>query len=56
MANWKKLRDDDGDEIWVNLSAAIWMQKRGRFTRIAFPGDEDEAIDVAETPEEILGG
>jgi hypothetical protein len=54
MTGWKKLTDTDGDVIWVNLSVAMWIQRDGNATTIAFAGGDDDVAEVTETPEEIL--
>ena len=55
MSDWKKLHDEDGDPIWVNLSRAMSVQRDGKLTRIMFPGGDSDVIDVQEEPEEVLG-
>lgn len=54
MTGWKKLTDDDGDEVWVNVGRAIWIQRYDDYTRIAFAGSDDDVIDVVQMPEEVL--
>jgi SH3-like domain-containing protein len=55
MTEWKRFRDDDGDDVWVNMGLAIWVRPNGDgTTRIAFHG-EDELIDVQASPEQVLG-
>jgi len=55
VSDWKKLHDEDGDPIWVNLSRAMSVQRDGKLTRIMFPGGDSDVIDVKEQPEEVLG-
>jgi hypothetical protein len=55
LSDWKKLHDEDGDPIWVNLSLAMSVQREGKLTRIMFPGGESDVIDVKEQPDEVLG-
>ncbi|SMF17458.1 hypothetical protein SAMN06265365_103125 [Tistlia consotensis] len=53
--NWIRCTLVVGGPIYVNVAAASTLKRHsGDETRIAFPGDGNDFIDVRETPEEIL--
>lgn len=55
MAKWKKLTEPNGNTIWVNVDIAMWVQRQGPSrTQIAFPGGEDDVVEVKEDVGEVI--
>lgn len=56
MAEWVKCKDrnDPPAVVFVNLSSALTVYRRGEGTRIVFVGGEDSFVDVREMPEEVM--
>lgn len=49
-----KLTHVDGESIWVNRNMVAWFFDTADNTRVAFAGDENDFIEVRETPEAVL--
>lgn len=56
MPQWVQCtgQSEERPTIYVNLALAAWIAPEGEGSRVAFAGDDDVHVDVAEAPTDLV--